>query len=185
MNGNEVVEAMQNGYAGWLAVLERAPEERMTENNAVGHWSVKDILAHIAAGHRWLAAQLDATAHRQMPTAQECFGQNEAPPCEYNIANHQDRNDWTYARHKDWPLAAVIEEADFAYTWLVRMIAVLPESAFDAAHTIAEYSNINRVRPATGDDTFRFPLWRLLYNGTAEHYPFHVKDIDDWLSRDA
>jgi hypothetical protein len=32
-------------------------------------------------------------------------------------------------------------------------------------------------------DTFRFALWRLLYSGTAEHYPAHVRDIESWLER--
>ncbi len=55
------------------------------------------------------------------------------------------------------------------------MIEELPDSAFGTIYTIADYDNINHVRPATDDDGFRFPLWSLLYNGTAEHYPDHVR----------
>ena len=185
MNKQEILDAMRNEYGAWLAALEQAPEERMTEPDAVGHWTIKDVVAHIASGHRWLAAQLDAAAHRQLPTAQDCFGQDAAPPPQYDIANNQDRNDWNYARHKDWPLEAVMEEAGFAYDWLERMIEALPDAAFEATYTIADYDNINHVRPATDDDTFRFPLWRLLYNATAEHYPDHVRDLQEWLARDA
>lgn len=180
MNKHEILAAMRDGYAEWLAVLERVPEGRMTEPDAVGYWSVKDAIAHIASGHRWLAAQLDAAAHRLLPTSRECFGQDDAPPPELNIANNQHRNDWNYERHKTWSLDAVLQEADFAYGWLDRMIEELPEAAFEATYTIADYANINHVRPATVDDTFRFPLWRLLYNGTAEHYPAHIRDIEEW-----
>ena len=183
MNKQEVLDAIRDGYGAWLAVMERVPDERMTEPDAVGYWTLKDVIAHIASGHRWLAAQLDAAAHRQLPTAQKCFGQDEAPPPAFNIASNQDRNDWNYARHKDWPLDAVLQEADFAYGWLVQEIEELPEAAFEATYTIAGYANINHVRPATDGDTFRFPLWRLLYNGTAEHYPAHVIDVREWLAQ--
>jgi hypothetical protein len=184
MTKQEILDALRSGYAEWLAALDAVPNERMSEPDAVGTWTLKDVVAHIASGHRWLAAQLDAAAHRQLPTATACFGQDEAPPPEINIANNQQRNEWNYERYRNWPLEAVQQEAEFAFGWLVRMIEELPEPAFEANYTIADYDNINHVRPATDVDSFRFPLWRLLYNGTAEHYPAHVRDVRGWLGKD-
>ena len=121
----------------------------MTEPDAVGNWTMKDVIAHIAADHRWLAAQLDAATHRQLPTARDCFGQDDAPPPGINIGHNQDRNDWNYARHRVWTLDAVLDEASFAYSWLLQMIEALPDAALGTIYTIADYDNINHVRPAT------------------------------------
>ncbi|MEZ4568961.1 MAG: maleylpyruvate isomerase N-terminal domain-containing protein [Thermomicrobiales bacterium] len=185
MNKQEILAAARDGYTEWLAVVKRVPEDKMTEPGAAGHWTVKDVIAHIASGHRWLAAQLEAAAHRQLPTAAECFGQDDPPPPDVSIADNQDRNDWNYQRYRDWSLDAVLQEARFTYDWLLQQIEALPDPAFDAIYTIAEYDNINHVRPAAEDDEFRFPLWRLLYNGTAEHYPAHIRDLNDWLDRES
>ncbi len=184
MTKEEILDAMRAGYSEWLAELESVPDGCMTEPNAVGTWTIKDVVAHIASEHRWLTAQLEAAAHRQLPAAMACYGQDTSPPLDVNIANNQERNEWNYARHRDWPLDNVLAEAEFAFNWLLRMIEELPETAFEAAYTTANYDNINHVRPAAPGDGFRFPLWRLLYNGTAEHYPAHVQDVRDWLNRD-
>lgn len=180
MNKRQLLEQMQAGYAEWLALLDTIPPERISEPGAVGHWTVKDIIAHIAAEHRWLAAQLDAAAHRQRPPEQRPTGASERRQAETSIAHDQDRKEWNYERHKGWPLDAVIAEAGFAYESLVRMIEGLPEETLAATYTVARYGNINHIRPATCDDAVCFPLWRLLYDGTTADYQSHIEDIEHW-----
>ena len=181
MKKQGLLTAIGEGYSHWIDVLAGISPERMVEPNAVGDWSVKDVVAHIAADHRWLAAQIEAATKGRRPTANACFGQDDPPPPEYDIANNQDRNDWNVLRHRDWTLEAVTGEAGFAYGWLLEMIEELPESDLTATYTIASYDNINHVRPANDDDDFRFPLWSLISNYTIEHYPSHVRDVQNWL----
>ena len=181
MRKQQLLEAIATGYTGWTDVLARISPERMVEPDTIGDWSVKDVIAHIAADHRWLAAQLDADMQGRLPAASACFGQNDPPPPEYDIADNQDRNDWNVLRHRDWTLEAVTGEAGFAYGWLLETIEALPEAQLTVTYTIANYDNINHLRPATDDDDFRFPLWSLISNYTIEHYPSHVRDVQNWL----
>ena len=184
MRKQQLLEAIATGYTDWTDVLARISPERMVEPNAIGDWSVKDIVAHIAADHRWLAAQIEAAIAGRLPTASACFDQNESPPPEYDIADNQDRNDWNVLRHRDWTLVEVTKEASFVYGWLLGTIGALPEADLTATYTIAGYDNINHLRPATEDDSFQFPLLGLISNYTIEHYPSHVRDVDSWLDRD-
>jgi hypothetical protein len=179
----QVIEGMQDGYGAWLAALARVPLNRMTEPGAVGTWTLKDVIAHIASGHRWLAGQLEADARRELPTAPACLGQEIPPPPEVDMTDNQQRNEWYYEQYRAWPLEDVQREAVLAFDWLTRVIEALPESTFSAIYTIADYSNMGHVRRASDDDDFRFPLWSLIHNATWEHYPAHIRDLQAWLEQ--
>lgn len=183
LSKQQVLDGMWEGYAAWLAALDGVPDERMTELNTLSEWSIKDVIAHIASGHRWLAGQLEADARGELPTALACLGQEQSPPPQIDMTDNQQRNDWYYDRYREWPLDAVQREADFAFDWATRVIEELRESTFSASYTIAAYANMGHVRPVTDDDDFRFPLWSLIHNATWEHYPAHIRDLETWLEQ--
>jgi hypothetical protein len=44
----EIVDRIETTWRAWLAALERVDRARRTEPGVCGHWSVKDLMAHIA-----------------------------------------------------------------------------------------------------------------------------------------
>ena len=63
----DVFDAARREHQAFLASI---PRERMTEPGATGPWSVKDVIAHVAAWRSRTLARLEAAA----------AGQPEPPP---------------------------------------------------------------------------------------------------------
>lgn len=57
----EAIERMDTSWRAFLATLDGIPEDRLEEPGAVGEWSVKDVLGHIAF---WDAQAIEALRRR-------------------------------------------------------------------------------------------------------------------------
>lgn len=59
------IDSIERSWAGLLGALDGVPDGRLSEPNAIGEWSVKDVMGHIAfwdeqavrAAHRELAGE--------------------------------------------------------------------------------------------------------------------------------
>ncbi len=76
----ELLERMRAGREEWDALIAQIPDSARTEPALPGGWSVKDLIAHIAAYENWTAAQIRAANEGRAPTDRELYGVEEMPP---------------------------------------------------------------------------------------------------------
>jgi hypothetical protein len=110
-------DAARREHQQFLAAM---PRERMTEPGATGPWSVKDVIAHLAAWRSRTVARLEAAA----------AGRPEPPPPWPPELEEDDAiNAWFYERHRDEPLDAVLARWDASFDRLRAAFAALPDEA--------------------------------------------------------
>ncbi len=116
-------DAARREHQDFLASI---PRERMTEPGATGPWSVKDVIAHVAAWRSRTLARLEAAA----------AGQPESPPPWPPELDEDDPiNAWMYEQHRDESLDAVLARWDASFDRLRAVVVALPDKAlFDPAY---------------------------------------------------
>jgi len=93
-------DAARREHQEFLASI---PRERMTEPGATGPWSVKDVIAHLAAWRGWTVARLEAAVAGQL---------DAPPPWPSELQDTDQINQWLYEQHRDEPLDAVLSGWD-------------------------------------------------------------------------
>lgn len=58
MTKAELLDAMRSGRARWEDLLAEVETGRMDEPGVVGAWSVRDVVAHVSAYERFIAAAI-------------------------------------------------------------------------------------------------------------------------------
>ena len=116
-------DAARREHQHFLASI---PRERMTEPGATGPWSVKDVIAHVAA---WRGRTLDrleaAAAGRPEPP----------PPWPPGLEEDDAINEWFYEQHRDDPLDAVLARWNTSFDRLLAAFMALPdEVVYDPAY---------------------------------------------------
>lgn len=157
----ELLERLRAGRERWEALLAQVPEERMTEPGATGVWSVKDVMAHVADGERWLAEQLPLAERGEAPSQAEIEQMTHE-----GWMDNETRNQKVYEAHRDDPLEQVRAEARESYGMLVAALE------------------------ATSEETLRRPHWWTgewtLAQGVPgecfKHYAEHEVPIQAWLA---
>jgi hypothetical protein len=161
---SELLETMRREHASWEALLAQVPCERMEEPGAEGLWSVKDIIAHVAAYEQWLALDLERALRGEMYGARELNG-----------PRGDEINARIFRQHHDRPLAEVLAEAPAAFARLVAAVETLPESDLGNPDGAARY-----IDPAW---LAGVPLGTCIASDSYEHYREHAPSIRAWLER--
>jgi hypothetical protein len=165
----ELLERMREGRAAWDALIAQAPESATTEPLLSDGWSVKDLVAHVAAYENWTAAQLRAANEGRLPTNLELYNVEELPP---------DSADWDldrqnaaiYARYQATPRAEVQTFAQCAYADLISALEAVPED--DLGRTDAQ------------EWLGGTALFHLIPGQSYAHYNQHVDDLRAIVGRD-
>jgi hypothetical protein len=126
LSREEALAAFDSARREHQDFLAAIPRERMTEPGATGPWSVKDVIAHVAAWRRRTLARLEAAA----------AGKPEPPP-PWPADLHDDDpiNAWFYEQHRDEPLDAVLAEWNASFDRLRAAVVALPDKAlFDPTY---------------------------------------------------
>ena len=100
---SELLERMRAGREEWDALIAQIPDSARTEPALAGGWSVKDLIAHVAAYENWTAAQIRAANEGRAPTDRELYGVEEMPP-DPEGWDLDRQNAAIYARYKEMPL---------------------------------------------------------------------------------
>ncbi len=101
----------------------------MTEPGATGVWSVKDVMAHVADGERWLAEQLPLAERGEAPSQAEI-----EQIAREGLMDNEVRNQKFYAAHHDDPLGQVRAEARESYRMLVEALEATSEKTLRRPH---------------------------------------------------
>jgi hypothetical protein len=163
MDKGQLLAEMNSGYTALETVLALLDQQQMTTPGVNGDWTIKDILAHLAAWQNYLVIQLQAAARNEVPAIQGILGDEDE-------GSAIDRlNAGFYEENKSRPLDDVM--ADLRTTY--RQIE-------------------DGVQALNGEDLFepkRFAwmkgnaLWELVAGNTYEHYQEHLQSIQEWLNK--
>jgi hypothetical protein len=120
MRRADLLSELKSENEAWEDLLADVGEDRMEEPGAAGTWSIKDIVAHLAAWRRRTVGRLDAVAN----------GQPEPAPSWPAELRHDDEiNAWFHARDRDKSVRDVLAESRGVFQELVSAVARLPEDA--------------------------------------------------------
>ncbi len=115
----EVLEAIERERSAWENLLAEVGESRMLEPGAVGDWSFKDLVAHLAAWDVRDLDRLEAAAH----------GQPEpAPAWPADRQGDDEINAWIQEQNADLLLGEVVDNSRRVYARLAEVVQALPEA---------------------------------------------------------
>jgi hypothetical protein len=117
---------MRVGREEWDALIAQIPDSARTEPALAGGWSVKDLIAHVAAYEQWTAAQIRAANEGRAPTNRELYGV-EVMPDDPEGWDLDRQNAAIYARYKEMPLAEVMTFSSQAFVDLVAAVKGVPD----------------------------------------------------------
>ena len=162
MEKSELLTWLQEEYQQWQALLDQIGPERMDQPGVAGHWSIKDIIAHLTGWNRHLVARLQAAQHGQP---------QPPPPWPAHLQDEDEINAWIYESNRKRPVRELLDETHQVFKQLLAVIEGLPDDV-----------QIDHVEPKfhlvwVGDERF-------LAGEFFDHFhDDHEPDIRAWLAR--
>jgi hypothetical protein len=158
----ELLERIRAGRAEWDALIGQVPDSARTEPALAGGWSVKDLIAHVAAYENWTAAQILAANEGRVPTDKELYGVEEMPadPEGWDLDR---QNAAIYARYTKMSLADVMTFSGQAFADLVAAVEAVSDEDIARSGT----------QTWTGDRT----LLEIVPEQSYAHYEQHADEL--------
>ncbi len=158
MNKKDLLDDLQNHYQQFEALLAQIHEDRMDQPGVAGHWSVKDIVAHLTGWRKRTVARLQAARKGEA---------DPPPPWPASLQTDDEINAWIYERNHSRTVREVLDDSRQTFQSLV--------TALDA-FTEEELANPGRFpwsqgQPLTGDMFF------------AHYHEEHEADMRNWLEQ--
>ena len=155
----QLIEVMHTARSKWEALLTEAGAARLTEPGVEGHWSLKDIIAHITYFEVWATDNLIAI-RRGDPRQQ----------AEYTGLDVDEENARIYERNRVKSVAEVLSESQASFERSIEAVRGLrDEDLYDPEFT----------RKSGADWT----VIELLEGDAYEHYQDHTTSVRAWLDR--
>lgn len=138
---------------------------RMTVKGVTGHWSIKDIIAHISAYQQYMGDRLNEILHDQ--TYVPCRTQNALdafmdefgyPDFGSPLLDDDTANAWVFEKYRNIPLEDIVAQEIQAFASIISALEAMPEES------IKRHNLLDRV----ADNTYH-------------HYREHIQDIRLWL----
>lgn len=124
MSKEEILDRLRTERARLEAAIAGLSEETMCQPGVVGHWSVKDVLAHITAWEAELVTALWYNTIGRRP----------------RLADIRDVDAWNkrrYEENKDRPLERILNDLRGVHEQLLRRIEALSDDELDDPHLYA------------------------------------------------
>ena len=150
---------IRTNYAALEDLLAPLNQTQMTTEGIMADWSIKDILAHIAAWHRRLLEWLHAAIQNEEPTI-------SGPD---SVEEMDTLNAHFYIESMFRPLNEVWTDFCTTYQQIMDIILAMPED---------DLITSGRFFWLKGE-----PLWQVIAGDTYEHYQEHTKQIREWLAK--
>lgn len=118
MEKSELVEGLREEYRQWETLLDQIGTARMDQPGVTGHWSVKDIVAHLTGWRRRTVARLQAAQR----------GDPEPPaPWSPNLQTDDEINVWIYESSRGLAVRQVLDESHEVFQQLLTAVEGLPD----------------------------------------------------------
>jgi hypothetical protein len=123
---SELLERMRAGREEWDALIAQIPDSARSEPALAGEWSVKDLIAHVAAIENWTAAQIRAANEGRALTDSELYSVEEMldDPEGWDLDRE---NAAIYARYKETPLSEVMTFSSQAFADLIAAVEAVSD----------------------------------------------------------
>jgi hypothetical protein len=118
MNRSELLNGLQEEYQQWKGLLDQIDPSRMDQPGVTGHWSIKDIVAHLTGWRRRTVARLQA-AQRREP--------EPPPPWPAHLQTDDEINAWIYETNHERPVREVLDESHQVFQQLLAAMEGLPD----------------------------------------------------------
>jgi hypothetical protein len=153
MEKTRLIELIRATSTKMELLLTQLNVEQMNQPGAVGVWSVKDVVAHIAFWERYAIRLLEAVERGETP---ELAAEDDT----------ETRNASVVAQYYLRPLSAVLADWHEAREDLIELLAVTPDEVLNDG----QYSwNDGR------------PLWERVAGNSYEHEQEHIDQIRAWM----
>jgi hypothetical protein len=118
MKKSELLHWLQEEYQQWEAFLDKIGSARMDQPGVNGHWSIKDIVAHLTGWQPKLIAGIQA-AQRGEP--------EPAPPWPADLQTEDEINAWIYETNRGRSVREVLDESRQVFQQLLAVVEGLPD----------------------------------------------------------
>ena len=153
-NVQQLVDTIQDHWAVWDSLVNRFPQDGLTQPGLAGNWSLKDIIAHITWHEKEMVGLI--TAHALVGSEL------------WNLPT-DERNAAIYEEVKDQPLEQVMEESEQAHQQLLDALPTLSDE------DLTDPSGFPNMPPD-------WQPGMLIAQNTYEHYEDHMRDVERWLA---
>jgi uncharacterized protein (TIGR03083 family) len=153
MNKGILLETIQKEREAFEASFADLTPEQMTMPSAMGEWSVKDILGHIAMWESWLVTLLYSIERGVAPKLPRSSDVDKI-------------NAQSYAEQRERPEERVVADFHAVHAQLLKRLDVVKER---------DLTDPQRFSWAKGR-----PLEEFVANNTYEHYAEHRPAIEAW-----
>jgi hypothetical protein len=161
-----LLASLEGARGDWERLLVQVGLPRMTVPGVSGEWSVKDIVAHVAAYEHWTAGHVAAATRDSEPTTEGLYGTAETPPG-VDTFDTEARNAAVVAWWRDAPLDAVSAFAQRAFDALVAAVQDAPESLLFEPDAVPWLDGI--------------PLADIVAENSFRHYEQHAPALRAWI----
>jgi hypothetical protein len=159
MEKSEFLNGLQAEYHQWEALLNQFDPAHMDEPGVAGHWSIKDIVAHLTGWRRRTVARLQAAQRG---------GPEPLPPWPAHLQTDDEINAWIYETNHGRSVREVLDESDQVFQQLLTAIEGLPEQVLMDPQSYLPWLEGNPFNPA----------------GIFAHFhDEHEPDMRAWLAR--
>jgi hypothetical protein len=116
----QLLAELEKGRSELRASYQGLPDEQMTRSEAVGEWSVKDVLSHVASWDEVMLADLERIARGDTPALASV---------DLESANYDAANAVIMSQRRDLPLNQVVRGLDADRAEVVAAVGRLPVAA--------------------------------------------------------
>ncbi len=155
MTRDELTERISRGYERLQGLVTRADSARLSTDRVFDDWTVKDVLAHIAA---WQSVMVTNLFRLERGQTFLYTGLSDAQVDELNARFH--------AELKDWPPEKVLADLEGSYRQLISRVRLLSDQELNVPRHFKQL----RGRP----------LWQVIAENTFEHYEEHLPALEAW-----
>lgn len=154
----QLVAAMRAARSDWDALLAQVGQAHWEEPGVEGHWSLKDIIAHITYFENW-TADVTGALERGEPL----------PTSPYQGLDVDQENALIYQRYHARPLAEIVHESQAAFRRSLDVVQRLRDE---------DLYSLEFTRPAGVD----WVIFDLIEGDTYGHYRDHFASVRAWLN---
>ena len=154
----ELLDLLKSRRNEFDAAVSAIPQASMLEPGAAGHWSVKDIIAHLAYYEGWMADRLQEQLEGKIYT-----------PTQLDMMHWEPRNTIIYEQNKSRTLDDVLKSSKATFDRLVAAVEA-HEEAFLFEPKIFE----GAPGPVIPADMIRSEVY--------DHYPQHIPSLKEWAA---
>jgi hypothetical protein len=121
----QVITALRDMYNRWESFLARLDEAQITAPNRYGHWSIKDVVAHLRAWQQVSIARLEAALHLHEPNFAGWPPDFNPEPS--TNADLDKINNWIYENHRDQSWTEVHADWRAGFLLFLDLAQAIPE----------------------------------------------------------